>query len=203
MIFDIQTKIDLKFIKNFTKLNKLKILDLGCGIGAWNKKDIKKKFIQKIILYDNNKKLIKKLKKKYKEKKVKIIFDLNKIINKENFNLVIISSVIQYIGKEKLKKLIDKITKNINIKKENFYIFILDIPRFPRMIEFFLLPLFDCKRFLFVSSLFLNKDYKKINYHIYNNNDLSYLEKKFFVTKIKNLLKLKILRYSLVLKLKK
>ena len=70
------------------------------------------------------------------------------------------------------------------------------------MIEFFLLPLFDFKRFLFVSSLFLNKDYKKINYHIYNNNDLSYLEKKFLVTKIKNLLRLKILRYSLVLKLK-
>ena len=45
MIFDIQTKIDLKFIKNFTKLNKLKILDLGCGIGVWNKKDIEKKFL--------------------------------------------------------------------------------------------------------------------------------------------------------------
>jgi 2-polyprenyl-3-methyl-5-hydroxy-6-metoxy-1,4-benzoquinol methylase len=203
VIFNYTEQIDLNFIKKFTKLNKLQVLDFGCGLGVWSKKILKDKSLQKIVLYDVNKKIIEKVKKKYNVKKIHVSSNFNQIVDKKKFNLVIMSSVIQYIHKDKLKKIIKKISNNCPKKNKDFYIFIIDIPRFFRSFEFILLPFFDFKRFLFVTKLLNNKGYKKIKYHLHDENSFSFLYKNFHITKTKNLLNLKFLRYSLILKLKK
>ena len=203
MIFNYTEQIDLNFIKKFTKLNKLQVLDLGCGLGVWSKNNLKDKSLKKVVLYDINKKIIEKVKKKYNTKKIYVNSDFNQIINKKKFNLVIMSSVVQYIDKNKLKKIIKKIIKKCPKKNKDFYIFIIDIPKFFRVFEFILLPFFDFKRFLFVTKLLKNKGYRKIKYHLHDENSFSFLYKNFQITKAKNLLNLKSLRYSLILKLKK
>ena len=119
MIFDYLEQIDLKEIKKLTKLIKLRILDFGCGMGIWSRKDLKQSFVQKITLYDKNNKLQKKLNEKYIEKKINVVFDLKKILQKNDFNLVIISSVVQYMNIFKLKKIIHKISKIFCRKNSN------------------------------------------------------------------------------------
>ena len=37
------------------------LLDFGCGIGIWSRKDLRQSFVQKITLYDKNNRLKKKL----------------------------------------------------------------------------------------------------------------------------------------------
>jgi len=203
VIFNYTEQIDLNFIKKFTKLNKLQVLDFGCGLGVWSKNNLKDKSLKKIVLYDVNKKIIEEVKKKYNAKKVYVNSDFNRIVNKKKFNLVIMSSVVQYIHKDKLKKIIKKIIKKCPQKNKDFYIFIIDIPKFFRVFEFILLPFFDFKRFLFVTKLLKNQGYRKIKYHLHNENSFRFLYKNFHITKTKNLLNLKFLRYSLILKLKK
>jgi len=203
VIFNYTEQIDLSFIKKFTKLNKFHVLDFGCGLGVWSKNSLKDKALKNVVLYDKNKKIIKKVKKKYLTKKISATSDLDKAINKKVFNLVIMSSVIQYIDEKKLKKTIIKITKKCSPKNKDFYIFIIDIPKFFRLFEFILLPFFDFKRFLFVTKLLKNKSYKRIKYHLHTKDSLSFFHENFYVTKTNNLLNLKFLRYSLILKLKK
>ena len=203
MIFNYYGKIDLRKIKKLTKLTKLRILDFGCGMGIWSKEDLKENFVKKIILYDKNKKLQKKLSTKYKEKKVSVVFNLKKILKKSDFNLVIISSVIQYMSLNELKKLLQEITKNFHKKKFVFYIIIMDIPKFPRLIEFALLPIFNFKRFFFAIKYFINEEYKKLEYYLHKESEFLFLKKNFDIKKFKNLRGLRFLRYTLILKLKK
>ena len=203
MIFDYLGQIDLKEIKKVTKLRKLRILDFGCGIGIWSRKDLKQSFVQKITLYDKNNKLQKKLNEKYIEKKINVVFDLRKILQKNDFNLVIISSVVQYMNIFKLKKIIHKISKNFYRKNHKLYIIITDIPKFSRVVEFILLPFFNINRFFCSIKYFTNKDYKKLTYYRHEEKDFFFLKKNFYIKKSKNLRGLKFLRYSLILKLKK
>ena len=83
------------------------------------------------------------LKEKYNQKKVEINFNFKDIIRKRNYNLVIISSVIQYISIIKFKKLIEIISKSKKKRKEKLFIIITDIPIFPRPFEFVLMPFFN------------------------------------------------------------
>jgi len=203
MIFEHLGEFDLEEIRKLIKINEFKILDFGCGTGIWSKKDIKKEFVKKIILYDNNKSLHKILKDKYTDKKITINFDLNKILKNNSYNLVIMSSVIQYINLNDLKKIINDFYENFNERKNNHYIIITDIPKFPRFIELLLLPLFNIKRFFFVIKYLMNKEYRKIIYYYHKDDDFISFKKKFIITKFRNLNSLKLLRYTLILELKK
>ena len=198
MIFKYNSSLDIKQIQTFTKISQLKILDFGCGIGVWSQKNLKNKKIKKITLYDKNKKLIKILKKKYSQKKIEVNFNLKDIMRRKNYNLIIISSVIQYMSIEKFKKLIEIIGKS----KKKLFIIIADIPILPRPLEFVLMPFFNLKRFIFVLKMIFSSKYKKINFYLHRKEDFYFLKKKFNILYTQNIHDLKYLRYSLILKSK-
>ena len=197
MIFHYNNPINITKIDYITKLKKLEILDFGCGIGNWFSQDLNLKKIKRIILYDNNSSLKNFLKKKYTNKKFDIEFNY-KNIKKKKFNVVMFSSVIQYIPSQQLKKIINDLKKN---KKKLFIIFI-DVPYLPRVLEFFLLPFFNLKRFIYVLKLVFLSEYKKMNFFTYKKNSFNIFKNKFDLIFLKNLHDLKFLRYSLVMRLK-
>ena len=201
MIFKYNSVLNIKQIQNLIRIKKLKILDFGCGIGVWSQKNLKNENIKKITLYDKNKGLIKILKEKYNQKKVEINFNFKDIIRKRNYNLVIISSVIQYISIIKFKKLIEIISKSKKKRKEKLFIIITDIPLFPRPFEFVLMPFFNLKRFFFIFKMVFTNKYKKLNYYLHKRQDFYFLRKKFNIMYAQNIGDVKYLRYSLILKL--
>ena len=198
MIFQYKFEHDIKKINSLIKFKKLDILDFGCGIGNWPQDIFKYKSIKKITLYDSNKKLKKVLQKKYMSKKINIDFEYRNIIKINSFNLIIFSSVIQYISKNKLKKIIKDLTKN----KKQLVILITDIPYIPRILEFLFLPMFNLKRFFYILKLCFSKKYIKLNYFLYKLDDFEELQNIFDIKRILNLHDLKILRYSVILSLK-
>jgi len=202
MIFKYNFNFNIKLIQSLVKTKQLKILDFGCGTGAWSRNDLKDKNIKKITLYDKNKKLIKILKKKYNYKKIEINFDLKKIIKKRYYNLVIMSSVIQYINHNEFRKLIKIIFQNKKRKKEKLFIIITDIPKLPRPFEFFLIPIFSLKRFVFALVMLFNEEYKKLNFYLYKKEDFDFLKENFKISFTQNIHDLKYLRYTLILKSK-
>lgn len=199
MIFQYNYEYRIKTLLKLVNLKRLDILDFGCGIGNWNEKDISSNCIKKITLYDKNFKLAQVLKNKYNSKKINVNFNYKEVLKKKNFNLVILSSVIQYISPDKLKLLIKRLSKN----NKRLIFVISDIPYLQRKIEFLLLPFFNIKRFLFILGLVFSNNYKKLNYYVYPKRNFNSYKKMFNVTYILNLHDLKFLRYSLVLKPKK
>jgi len=196
MIFNYNSRINFHRLLNLISIKKLEILDFGCGNGVWELNKINNKRIKKIVLYDKNKKLLPKLRKKYKNIKIKINFNFNSLVNNKKYNLIIFSSVIQYIRKSDFIKIIEKITKN---KKNKIFIAIIDIPFLPRPLEFILMPFFNLRRFFYVLKIFFLKKYKKLDYYTYKKNDFNSLKKKFKIKYIRNLHDLIYLRYSLIL----
>jgi len=177
-------------------LKRGSILDFGCGKGVLESKKIDFKNINKIVLYDKKKKLIKFLTKKYEKKKFKIYFSLKSILKKERCNIVFFSSVVQYISKAKLKKLVQQLSKNKHIDS----IIFSDVPYLPRIFEFVFLPLINLNRFIFVLKILFSKKYIKLNYYKYSKKDFNIFKKDFDVKFYKNLHDLKLMRYSVVLK---
>ncbi len=199
MIFNYNSRINFHRLLNLINIKKLEILDFGCGNGVWELSKINNKRIKKIVLYDKNKRLLPELRKKYKNIKIKINFNFNSLVNNKKYNLIIFSSVIQYIQKSDFIKIIEKITKN---KKNKIFIAIIDIPFLPRPLEFILMPFFNLRRFFYVSKIFFLKKYKKLDYYTYKKNDFNPLKKKFKIKYIRNLHDLIYLRYSLILESK-
>ncbi len=198
MIFQYEYKFSLDKIIKCSNSNNLNILDFGCGIGNWKIEDIKSKHIKKITLFDENKELIKILKIKYRSNKVDINFNYNKVVKSKFFNLIIFSSVIQYMSQKELFELITKLKKN----KKKLIIIITDIPYLPRFIEFLLLPFFNFKRFLFTLKLIFTKSYNRINYFTYNKKYFIRFKNNFAIEYLDNLHDVKFLRYSAILKLR-
>ena len=198
MIFNYNSRINFHRLLNLINIKKLEILDFGCGRGIWLEKALKNKKLNKIVLYDENIKLIPILKKKYSSRKIKINFNLKNILEKEDFNLIIFSSVIQYMKKDYLEKLIRDLVRN----KKKLFIVITDIPFLPRPFELLLMPFLNLKRFLYVLQFIFLKDYKKLNYQTYKKNDFNFLKNKFKLKFASNFHDLNYLRYSLILELK-
>ena len=198
MIFNYNSRINFHRLLNLINIKKLEILDFGCGRGIWLEKALKNKKLNKIVLYDENIKLIPILKKKYSSRKIKINFDLKNILKKEDFNLIIFSSVIQYMKKDYLEKLIRDLVRN----KKKLFIVITDIPFLPRPFELLLMPFLNLKRFLYVLQFMFLKDYKKLNYQTYKKDDFKFLKNKFKLKFTSNFHDLDYLRYSLILELK-
>ena len=174
MIFKYNSIFNIKLIQNLTKIKQLKILDFGCGIGVWSQNNLENKNIKKIILHDKNKKLIQILKKKYIQKKIEINFNFKDIIKKKSYNLIIISSVIQYMSIIKFKKLINSITQNKQKPKKKLFIIITDIPMLPRPFEFVLMPFFNLKRFFFTFKMIFNNEYKKLDFYLHKKTDFGF-----------------------------
>jgi|688.fasta_scaffold187620_3 2-polyprenyl-3-methyl-5-hydroxy-6-metoxy-1,4-benzoquinol methylase len=182
----------------FKILNKKKcvILDYGCGSGIWNGTKG-----NKIFLYDKDKLSLKYAKKKYNlDKNFIIISNLKEIKNlKKKIDILLLNSVIQYISKDNLKKLLLNFDK---ILKKDYKIIISDIPRFNRLIELCSFLFLSPKRFLSAIFIIINfNNYIKKNKFYLNNLDINFLGKNFKFQKIENFNKFK-LRYGLVLKKK-
>jgi hypothetical protein len=199
MIFFANTFKEKKFYKLLSDKKNV-IFDFGCGVGIWNKSNLNKK-IKKIFLYDKNEKAILEAKKKYKRnKKIFFIkkknFFNNKIFFKKNkIDIILINSVIQYIAKTELKKILTMLDKN-NLNSR-YKIIITDIPIHNRIIEIFLLLFFDFNRFLDALKLLINFSYHKTLFY-HNSIDMIFLEKIFNVKEYQNLNKFKF-RKTLIL----
>jgi len=195
MIFHYNYQINIKRLISLTDYKKLNILDFGCGKGLWPNKIKTIKKINKIILYDNEPSLFPLLKQKYNSKKFQVNFDLNKILKNKEYNVIVFSSVIQYIPHVNFKKLLQKLTKN-----KKTLIVVSDVPFLPKFIEFLLLPFFNIKRFFFVVTLIFSKKYKSMNYFTYDKKYFSYLKKRYNIKYISNLHDLNKLRYAVILR---
>jgi len=176
------------FLKKFNPKKSYSILDYGCGIGIWNNKLINKKFFKRIYLFDKNQEVINLCKNKYKEKKF-YIFDskksIKKIFDTKKINTLLLNSVIQYIPRKELEKLLLVYRKKMLSKSH--MIIIADVPIINRFIEFFLLFFFDNVRFFHaIKLIFRFKSYKKNNFYI-GNLKKTFLLNNFKVSKVDNL----------------
>ena len=200
MIFNYNFKINTKKVLELTGLKSANILDFGCGTGIWSDEDINNnEKIHEITLYDKNEKLRNYLIEKYKKNsKIKLDFEYNSVVKNKKYNLVIFSSVIQYLPFEEIKSQINKLKH----EKKELVIIIIDVPYLPRFIELIFTPFLSLKRFIFICKLIFSKNYKKINYFIHKRQSFLFFEKDFEINFIPNLHDLKILRYSVILKLK-
>jgi len=193
--------LDLKDILKIKKINKLKkinILDFGCGDGVWEENKIKD--INKIILFDKNKELIPILKSKYKSNKIIRNFN-KKIIFTKNLNLIIFSSVIQYMSDKELKSTFKKILKVYKNKK--LIIFINDHPIASRYIELFMLPFINWEKLLYSVSLIFNWKYLQTSYFKHNIFKKKYIVDNFKIKDFGYLKGMPFLRKKFLLTLNK
>jgi hypothetical protein len=188
---------NFKFNDLYKLINKKQtILDFGCGKGIWNEKKLNKKKILRLILFDKDKKNFQTLKKKYKKSKKIILEEKLSNIKKYKPKIVLINSVIQYLGYEQLLKYLN-FFKKIKVKK----VIISDIPKYSRFFEFFFNLIFFPKITLIASTYLLDANYRNLKYSYFNKVEIQRKLKKFNIKIIKNLNPSPI-RYTLIILLK-
>ena len=186
---------DILKIKKISKIKKINLLDFGCGSGSWNEKKTDKE-INSIYLYDKNKDLIPILKKKYNSKKISIEFNKKKIFKKD-VNVIIFSSVIQYMSDKELNEILSKIVKIYRNKK--IYIFINDHPLKKRIIELLMLPFINLNKFLYSISLIYKIKYLATKHYFHNIYKKKYIVDNFDIKKLGFVDDMKYLRGKFIL----
>jgi len=191
---------DILKIKKISKIKKINVLDFGCGNGSWDQKKINKA-INSIYFYDKNKNLISSLKNKYNSKKIFFEFNKNRIFKKK-INLIVLSSVIQYMSDRELHMIFSKIFKVYKNKK--IYIFINDHPIKHRLVELFVLPFINLKKFMFSISLIFKIKYLMTKYYSHNIHSKKYIINNFIIKDMGFISDMKYLRgkFLLISKLK-
>ena len=185
---------NFKFNDLYKLINKKQtILDFGCGKGIWNEKKLNKKKILRLILFDKDKKNFQTLKKKYKKSKKIILEEKLSNIKKYKPKIVLINSVIQYLGYEQLLKYLN-FFKKIKVKK----VIISDIPKYNRLYEFFFNLIFFPKTIFIPIGYLLNSEYRNLKYYYFNKEEIQIKLKKFNTKIIKNLNPSPI-RYTLII----
>jgi len=187
-VFFKANKFNEKRFRNFLVSKKNIILDYGAGIGVWDINNINVK-IKNILEKDPNPNAIKVAKKKYNKDKRFIFISKKKMFEKHFFyknkvNIILLNSVIQYIPRKKLNKMLILFKKKFRVR--HWKIIITDVPIHSRFIEIILLMLFDLSRFWHAIQLIFNKDYYSTSFYK-DNLDLKYLKKEFNITSFKNL----------------
>lgn len=175
--------------KNDYKIEKLKILDYGCGNCTLHK------FIKfkKVYLYDPNLKDYKiRLRKNFKSFKT----HKNFIFSNVKFDAIILNSVIQYMKPNDLKKMIPILLKKLNKKG---ILIISDIPEKSRLIE--VLNIQNLTISLRLLLYFLNsKNYFETNFFYYRKEFFKKLLFKKMIFKIEKNFNLMQTRYSVIIK---
>ena len=201
-LFDYNYKLldfkDILKIKKILKLKDLYILDYGCGKGIWEKNQLKK--IKGLTLYDVNNELMPILFQKYgNNKNVDINFN-KKVIFKKKTNLIILSSVIQYMSNSQIKNFLRNVKKKYRNKK--ILIFLNDHPLQFRIIELILLPFINLKKFFESFKLIFKIRYMNTSYFTHNIYRNNYIMKNFFIRDLGYIQDMKYLRkkYLLILK---
>lgn len=159
-----------KFLKRINvKINKLEVLDFGCGPCTMHK------FLnfKKVYLYDINNFTKPKQKNKYV-----VIKNYNTIFkNKNKYDLIILNSVIQYIKPNILINLLKSLKKKL---KQNGIIFLGDIPKSNRILEILMSK--NLKKIYYLLKYFLlNRAYYQTEYYLYKE---LFFKKKFRKDKI-------------------
>ena len=186
---------DILKIKKISKIKKINLLDFGCGSGSWDEKKIDKE-INSIYLYDKNKDLMPILKKKYSSRKISIEFNERKIFKKD-INIIVFSSVIQYMSDKELNEIFSKIIRIYKNKK--IYIFINDHPLKKRIIELLMLPFINLNKFLYSISLIYKIKYLTTKHYFHDIYKRRYIVNNFFIKKMGFIDDMKYLRGKFIL----
>lgn len=189
-IGEFSKNLKIFFKKNSYSVNKLKILDFGCGNCTLHK------FLKfkTIYLYDPNLEAYKiKLSKNFKFFKTYENFTFSNV----KFDAIILNSVVQYIEPNVLKKIIPVFLKKLNKKG---IVIISDIPDRPRLLELLNIQNWIISLrllFYFIKS----KKYFGVKFFYYKKNFFKkiFLNKKILIKNEKNF-NLMQTRYSVIIK---
>jgi hypothetical protein len=187
------TELDFKNFFFHLPNKKSVILDYGCGNGIFNQKHSKNKKIKIIKMFDRDKKLKKTILSKYKSNKNIMWIDSLK----QNYDVVFINSVIQYLNYTEYKKLI-----YFFFKKKIKLIIISDIPKYPRFIEGFFLTFINPFKLIKGLRYIFNKDYVKSGFYFKKTKQLIVQNNNYNYKIETNLNDDKLLRYSLIIQKK-
>ena len=168
--------------------NYKSVLDYGCGYGILENSN------KKIYLYDQDKKLIPMLKKKYKKNNS---FKVLKNSKFKNIDVFFMNSVFQYLSNSQITFL-----KN---KMSNFKIVLIsDIPKYPRILEALFLVFLNPRRLILGLINFIKKKepYTKLKFTSYSIKEIKETFKNFEIKIIPNLDNVKFTRYTIILKIK-
>ena len=188
--FFYQTKFNFKKFLSYMPMKKNVILDYGCGNGIFSNNFLKHKKIKLIYMIDKNIKLKKYIENKYHlNNKIRWANSIN-----EKYDVVLMNSVSQYLAKKEYDNLIKKFF-SLKIKT----IIISDIPKYPRIIEAFILLISNPKDLFKGLSYLKEKDYLKMNFYYKKHNDLILRNKKYIFKFEKNLASSSFSRYTLII----
>ena len=184
------TQFNFKKLLSYFPLKKNIILDYGCGNGIFSNIFLKHKKIKLIYMFDKNTKLKKYIENKYHiNNKIKWTNSINK-----KYDVVLMNSVSQYLKKNEYDNLIKKFFA-LKIKT----IIISDIPKYPRIIEAFLLLVLNPKDLFKGLSYLKEKDYLRMGFYYKKHNDLILKNKKYIFKFEKNLASNSFSRYTLII----
>ena len=103
--FESRKKIVQNILKKNIKKKKIKILDFGCGVGI--NLEMLSKFGD-LTAYDDNKIVLKFIRKKFLNRKIRFIDTLN---DKKKYDLIVAMDVIEHIDDD--KKIVDKLNNKL------------------------------------------------------------------------------------------